>query len=422
MNLKISDLVQEVDERHPPTGVIVFSVSETFGILPQTQLFKKKIATDDISKYRRVQYGDVIFNPYLLWNRAVGVCFDFRGGCVSPAYPVLRPRKKGIERFLHYFFRSHQLVSSVNSIATGSVTRRRTAPLSDILNLSFDLPDLAHQITANYLLTLLDGKIDLNRTMNDTMETMAREIFKSWFVDFTPVRAKAEGRCTGLSQEIAELFPNSFEDSELGDIPKGWKVCALPSVIEVNPLRSLRKGVIAPYLDMANVSTNTALAKQIVEREFKAGTKFKNGDTLLARITPCLENGKTAYVDFLADGQVGWGSTEFIVLRSKQPLPSLFAYFLARDDRFRTFAISNMIGTSGRQRVPADCLNNYLLIVPSPKVASAFATFTSFVLQKMKSNDQQSRTLATLRDTLLPKLISGQIRVGDAIDQVKEVM
>ena len=139
--------------------------------------------------------------------------------------------------------------------------------------------------------------------------------------------------------------------------------------------------------------------------------KFQNGDVLVARITPCLENGKTAFVDFLQDGQIGWGSTEYIVLRSRDPLPTEYAYFLARTDTFRAFAIQNMTGTSGRQRVPAECLNNYLVVVPPEPIAIMFGTFARETLERMKSGDEESRTLAEIRDAFLPKLLSGEVRV-----------
>jgi type I restriction enzyme S subunit len=325
-------------------------------------------------------------------------------------------------RFLLYSFLSpalrHQFGTHEGSGSVVSHIR-----VGDCFKFKIPLPPLEEQRAIAHILGTLDDKIELNRRMNATLEAMARAIFKSWFVDFDPVRAKAEGRAPeGLAPEIAALFPEGFEDSELGEIPAGWKVKALPEAIEVNPSRSLRKGEMAPYLDMANVPTNTARAAQVIEREFSSGTKFKNGDTLLARITPCLENGKTAYVDFLEEDQIGWGSTEFIVLRPKSPLPPEFAYFLARDQDFRAFAIANMSGTSGRQRVPADCFNRYLLTVPSPEISAAFGRFASDVMRKIKGNDEESRTLATLRDTLLPKLLSGELRVTDAYSTLDKVM
>src|SRR5205814_4643864 len=136
----------------------------------------------------------------------------------------------------------------------------------------------------------------------------------------------------------------------------GWRVVPLPQAIDVNPRRKLAPGIIAPYLDMKNMPTQGHCPDEIIPREFTSGTKFRKGDTLLARITPCLENGKTAFVDFLDDGEVGWGSTEFIVLHAKEPLPTEYAYCLARHEDFREFAIQNMTGSSGRQRVPTDSL------------------------------------------------------------------
>jgi type I restriction enzyme S subunit len=126
-----------------------------------------------------------------------------------------------------------------------------------------------------------------------------------------------------------------------------------------------------------------------------------------------LENGKTAFVDFLADDQVGWGSTEYIILRPKPPLPAEIAYYLARSEELRNHTIQNMTGTSGRQRAPASCLDRFLMVMPSESIAKSFGEIVRPMMQTIRSHDQQSRALAVLRDTLLPKLISGEIRVGD---------
>jgi type I restriction enzyme S subunit len=241
---------------------------------------------------------------------------------------------------------------------------------------------------------------------------MARALFKSWFIDFDPVRAKAAGRKpSGLDSVTAALFPASFETSSFGKTPKGWKVCTVPDAFEVNPTRSLSKGQIAPYLEMANMPTSSARALAWQYREFGSGMRFINGDVLIARITPCLENGKTAYVDFLDDGQTGWGSTEYIVLRSKPPLPTTCAYFLARNDDFRAHVIRNMTGTSGRQRAPAECLNKYFVVIPSEKIAQHFGEVIAPMLKVMKTNDEQSTSLVDACDALFPRLLSGDIDI-----------
>lgn len=198
----------------------------------------------------------------------------------------------------------------------------------------------------------------------------SQALFKSWFVDFDPVRAKAEGRePEGLSTEAARLFPNAFEMSPQGEIPKGWRLVTLSEAFEINPSRKLPKGSVAPYLDMAKVRTSGHTVEQAIDREAGSGSKFSNGDTLLARITPCLENGKTAFVDFLPEGQVGWGSTEFVVLRPRRPLPVYHGYLLCRHDTFREHAIQSMSGTSGRQRIQNDVLGRYPVALPTEAVS-----------------------------------------------------
>jgi type I restriction enzyme S subunit len=117
-------------------------------------------------------------------------------------------------------------------------------------------------------------------------------------------------------------------------------------------------------------------------------------------------------VDFLRDGQVAAGSTEYIVLRPKPPLPTTFAYYLARNEDFRQHLITNMTGTSGRQRAPADCLDFYGIVVPPENIATHFGTFAGRGMQQMKVNDEKSRELARTRDSLLPKLLSGELDIG----------
>lgn len=185
-------------------------------------------------------------------------------------------------------------------------------------------------------------------------------------------------------------------------------------MIDVNPFRALRKGEVAPYLDMANMPTQGHSPDVLVDRPFGSGMRFANGDTLVARITPCLENGKTAFVDFLESGQVGWGSTEYIVLQPKPPLPAEFAYCLARGAEFRDFAIQSMTGSSGRQRVPAESLSHFRVVATPKTIAELFGRLIKPFFAGASAATQESRTLAALRDTLLPKLISGELRVNNS--------
>ena len=242
----------------------------------------------------------------------------------------------------------------VRGYLTGSTMPKLTQ--GNLNRVSLLTPPLTEQRAIARILGTLDDKIELNRRMNETLEAMARALFKDWFVDFGPTRAKIEGRDPYLAPEIWDLFPEKLDEDGK---PEGWETKALSEVIELNPERSLRKGAVAPYLAMANMPTKGHIPSAVVDRFFGSGMRFSQGDTLVARITPCLENGKTAYVDFLQDGEIGWGSTEYIVMRPEPPFPNEFAYCLARSTSFREFAIQNMTGTSGRQRVPVTVISKF---------------------------------------------------------------
>lgn len=273
-------------------------------------------------------------------------------------------------------------------------------------------PTMAEQRAIASVLGALDDKIESNRRTSRALERVARALFRAWFVDFEPVKAKAAGarEFPGMPPETFAALPSRFVDSELGPVPEGWAVRPLDAVVEVNPSRRLAKGVLASYLDMGQMPTDGHAPASWVKREAGSGARFMNGDTLVARITPCLENGKTAFVDFLADGEVAWGSTEYIVLRPKPPIPDLYAYLLARTPEFRAFAIRNMSGTSGRQRVPFTTMNKFNVAIGSEAVMSAFGETVAPLFARSSAGVSESRRLATLRDYLLPKLLSGAVR------------
>jgi type I restriction enzyme S subunit len=301
------------------------------------------------------------------------------------------------------------MTADVSSYLTGSTMPKLT---QGILNrIPILAPDLQEQCVIASILGSLDDKIDLNRRMNETLEAIARAIFKDWFVDFGPTRAKMEGRSPYLAPEIWSLFPDRLDNEGK---PEGWEQAAAHDMIQFNPAERLPRGQPVPYLDMAALPTAGSWADMPVMREFASGSKFRNGDALLARITPCLENGKAAFVQNLDDNAVGWGSTEFIVMRARPPMPRAYSYILARDSAFRERAIQSMTGTSGRQRVQVDSLAEFELVRPSERVARAFDELISPSFEKIAANATETQTLAASRDLLLPKLMSGEIRLRDA--------
>ena len=323
----------------------------------------------------------------------------------------VRDFKGNERRFCYYLLKSLDLAHFNAGSGVPTLNRNHIHPLPVFL------PPLSEQRAIAHILGTLDDKIGLNRRMNETLEEMARALFKCWFVDFGPVRAKMEGRwrreesLPGMPAELYDLFPEGMVDSESGEIPEGWEVRSLAELIELNPQRPLKKGMVAPYLEMAKMPTRGHVPDSVPDRPFGSGMRFTNGDTLMARITPCLENGKTAYVDFLREREIAWGSTEYVVMKSRPPLPDEFSYFLARSTRFREFAIRNMSGTSGRQRVTVSALSKYALPSPPPQLTAEFGRTVRTLLARASKTVQESRKLAAMRDTLLPGLISGEMRV-----------
>lgn len=351
-----------------------------------------------------------------LRSRKTPVAFMAKGKFwVNNHAHIIQGNEKANTRFLSYVLEA----KDISGYLTGSTIPKLSQ--GNLNAIELEVPSVKEQKEIADILGAIDNKIELNRTTSETLEGIAKALFKSWFVDFDPVRAKAEGRPTGLPNEISELFPDSFEDSKLGEIPSGWRICPLTEILQVDPKRSLPKGSISPYLEMKGVPTSGHSAEGVYKREFTSGTKFQNGDTLLARITPCLENGKTAMVDFLDDNQIGWGSTEFIILCGVKPEHNSFGYYLARSNEFREHAIRNMVGSSGRQRVPSDSLKDFLLPKAPAAILDRFSSWADSLLKKISHSSKENSILSELRDTLLPKLISGELRVPDAEKMLEEV-
>ena len=181
-----------------------------------------------------------------------------------------------------------------------------------------------------------------------------------------------------------------------------WTEATVGEAFEVNPPRALKRGLVAPFIPMDALPVHARAVVRIDYREFAgSGTRFKNGDTLIARITPCLENGKTVFVAELPDGAVGHGSTEYIVLAGKEKLSDgLYGYYLARSPDFRRYAIGHMEGTSGRQRVPSTAVEKYVVGLPPLPEQRAIAHILGTLDDKIELNRRMSETLETMARAL----------------------
>lgn len=188
----------------------------------------------------------------------------------------------------------------------------------------------------------------------------------------------------------------------------------LDEVIGINPRTPLPKGTLARKVEMKNLPEAGFSISEWAEHAVKGGSRYRNGDTLLARITPCFENGKCGFVDFLEADAVGAGSTEFIVLRPHPDIPPAAPYAVARSADFRAFAAQTMTGTSGRQRVQARDLEAYETLWPNGEQLSNFGSRTTPLLDFAGKLRDEAQTLAKTRDELLPLLMSGKISVREA--------
>ena len=222
-----------------------------------------------------------------------------------------------------------------------------------------------------------------------------------------------------LASSITELLELEAQTEWLS---VGDSSAILTDLIDLNPATKRPTEPEPVYVDMKKLPESGSGITDWEYREAKGGARFGNRDTLLARITPCLQNRKTGFVDFLEEGQSGIGSTEFIVLRSRPGLPQVLSYFVAVDPDFRDFAIRHMVGTSGRQRVSASDLASYSLPFPDPTWLADFGPRATRSFEFMKSLRGENRTLVETRDALLPQLMSGKIRVRDAEKLVEAVV
>ncbi len=182
--------------------------------------------------------------------------------------------------------------------------------------------------------------------------------------------------------------------------------CTLADIAEVNPVRQLAKGEVARCFEMATLPTRGCIPTGDALKPYNGGVRFINGDTLIARITPCLENGKAAYINILEDGEVAFGSTEYIVFAPKGNVPSCFYYFLIRNSKFVTFALQFMNGSSGRQRVSGEELASFPLLSPSDADLKAFEKVGSMALEQMKCHTEEILLLKQLQETITATLSS----------------
>ncbi len=353
--------------------------------------------------------------------RACQVDPDVLPARVNQHVALIRPDPEKLDpRFLRYFLVSPEMQTKLLSWASSGGTRNA---LTKGMIESFDVrapEDIDEQRAIAHILGTLDDKIELNRRMNETLEAMARALFKSWFVDFDPVRAKAEGRDTGLPKQIADLFPDSFEDSELGEIPRGWKVGRFGDTVE--QLRVQENPLSSPNEIFHHFSIPAFDDGQKPKLEYGEAIKSLKWHVppdvvLLSKLNP--EIDRVWLVD-VRSGERSVCSTEFLVLCARSPFTRSFVYCLARSELFRQQIEGLVTGTSkSHQRAQVDSVLNISVIVPASPVVAAFDRIAHGWLVRVLEYRRDIRVHAAVRDALLPKLISGELQVDNAANFIK---
>lgn len=288
--------------------------------------------------------------------------------------------------FLAYALQSHEVQGRLRAMGFGATVEH--IKVGDAENLRIPCPPLATQKRIGSALAAYDDLIENNRRRMTLLEESARLLYNEWFVRLR--------------------FPGHEHTPIVDGVPQGWECTAMSEAIEVNPRTKLSDSDENWYVEMADLPTDSMVIQNAVMREGRSGSKFQNGDTLFARITPCLENGKTGFVNFMATGEVGRGSTEFIVLRSKRVTPE-FVYCLARTYHLREHAIKSMIGASGRQRVQESCFDKFKIMIPTRSILRLFSETATPVFEQIKLLHAQNQKLRAARDLLLPRLMSGEL-------------
>jgi type I restriction enzyme, S subunit len=360
------------------------------GWLPEDYVLKPGqvvVTMTDLSKESdTLGYAASIPNDSTIWlhNQRVGL-LEFK--TEIPTTP----------RFIEYLLRAHEYRSWIVGSATGT-TVKHTAP-GRIESFATRIPPIEEQRAIAHILGTLDDKIELNRKQNETLEAMARALFKSWFVDFEPVRAKIEGRwqrgqsLPGLPAHLYDLFPERLVESELGEIPEGWRVGPLQELLV------LQRGFDLPTQSRIEGQFPVIAAGGINGTHHEAMVK---GPGVVTGRSGVLGNVFLELGDYWPLNTTLWVK-EFLAAKP------CYAYELLSCIDFKMFNAGSAVPTLNRNHIHV-----VPQIIPSSEVIGKFEDMAMVLHQGIVANNRQSRSLAQLRDTLLPKLISGELRVPEA--------
>lgn len=399
------------------SGVKIVNMGELFAHprLRNVPMKRVELTPKELAK-ASLQPGDLLFARRSLVAEGAGKCSIVVDVTEPTTFEssIIRARpapNRADALFLYYYFNSpkgkHLLGTILRQVAVSGITG------SDLVRLRIPQPPLDLQRRIAAIPSALDDKGDLNRRMNRTLERMAAAIFKSWFIDFDPVRAKAEHRDTGLSREVASLFPDSFEDSELGEIPKGWRPGMLGDIAD-NPRRSVKPKDVpptTPYIGLEHMPRRS-IALDTWGRADQVGSqksRFNAGEILFGKLRP--------YFHKVGIGPVsGVCSTDILVVVAKEAAWHSYILAIVSRKAFVDYTDAHSAGTK-MPRTNWKDMRRYPLALPPTELAQAFHDYVDPLYQRVGLNVRQNRHLAEIRDTLLPGLLSGNLEPAIVLNE-----
>ena len=406
---------------HHGHGVKVINMGEIFAHsrLHAVPMRRVRLSESEIERFSVVK-GDLLFARRSLVAEGAGKCCVVLDVDEPTTFEssIIRARPDATTSdplYLYYFFCSpsglHGLDTIRRQVAVAGITGK------DLSGLEIPAPPLTEQRSIAQILGTLDDKIELNRRMNATLEAIARALFKSWFVDFDPVRAKMDGRDTGLPKKIADLFPDRLADSDLGKIPEGWTVATLGE-IATSPRKGIDPRTIdgsTPYFGLEHIPrrsialTDWGTAGSVSSNK----SEFEKGDILFGKLRPYFHKVGIAPLN-------GICSTDILVLKPRMPTLSAFVLACASSTRFVSYTSQTSTGTR-MPRTSWQTMSRFELCKPTDCLVRAFEQVVSPLAERIVANVHESRAIGRLRDALLPKLVSGELRVHDAERLAKAV-
>ena len=378
-----------------------------------------------LSKYS-LHEGDIVFSRVGSVDRRSLVRKEEDGWLFSGRCLRVRVDSNKIDPvFLSYFFGLKSFREHINSIAVGAtMPSLNTQLLSDVL---IPHPTLPKQRAIAHILGTLDDKIELNRRMNETLDAMARALFKSWFVDFDPVRAKMKGRDPGLPPHLADLFPDRLVNSELGEIPEGWEVTSLSECVDVMRGLSYKGSYLSsdgvPMHNLNSIYEGGGYKHDGLkgyDGEHKQQHVARAGDVIVANTEQGHDRLLIGYAAIIPTYFVNETLFSHHIYRVRpRESTALTSNYLCQllNTKIMHEIVSGFANGTTVNMLPMDALQTPQIAVPARPILAAFNDLAESARRRQEEMIDESRTLDALRDTLLPKLISGETRVRDADKQ-----